>query len=221
MAQPRKKRTSARQRAFAAEVSDRLRQAYPEAECALHFETPFQLLAATILSAQCTDVRVNMVTPALFARMGTPETMARANRDDIEALVRTTGFFRNKAKSLHLASRMIVEDFGGRVPDSMDQLLKLPGVARKTASVVLGVAYGKAEGVVVDTHVKRISKLLGLTRATDPAKVEIDLMSRLPETSWIDFSHRMILHGRAVCKARRPRCGECLMEDICPSAHKA
>lgn len=221
MAQPRKKRTSARQRAFAAEVSDRLRQAYPEAECALHFETPFQLLAATILSAQCTDVRVNMVTPALFARMGTPEAMARANRDDIEALVRTTGFFRNKAKSLHLASRMIVEDFGGRVPDSMDQLLKLPGVARKTASVVLGVAYGKAEGVVVDTHVKRISKLLGLTRATDPAKVEIDLMSRLPETSWIDFSHRMILHGRAVCKARRPRCGECLMEDICPSAHKA
>lgn len=221
MAQPRKKRTSARQRAFAAEVSDRLRQAYPEAECALHFETPFQLLAATILSAQCTDVRVNMVTPALFERMGTPEAMARANRDDIEALVRTTGFFRNKAKSLHLASRMIVEDFGGRVPDSMDQLLKLPGVARKTASVVLGVAYGKAEGVVVDTHVKRISKLLGLTRATDPAKVEIDLMSRLPETSWIDFSHRMILHGRAVCKARRPRCGECLMEDICPSAHKA
>ena len=153
MAQPRKKRTSTRQRAFAAEVSTRLRQAYPEAECALHFETPFQLLAATILSAQCTDVRVNMVTPDLFARMGTPEAMARANRDEIEALVRTTGFFRNKAKSLHLASRMIVEEFDGRVPDSMDELLKLPGVARKTASVVLGVAYGKAEGVVVDTHV--------------------------------------------------------------------
>ena len=221
MAKPRKKRTSARQRAFAAEVSDRLRQAYPDAECALHFETPFQLLAATILSAQCTDVRVNMVTPELFARMGTPEAMARANRDEIEALVRTTGFFRNKAKSLHLASRMIVEDFGGRVPASMDQLLQLPGVARKTASVVLGVAYGRAEGVVVDTHVKRISKLLGLTRATDPAKVEIDLMSRLPEDAWIDFSHRMILHGRAVCKARRPRCGECLMEDICPSANQA
>ena len=221
MAKPRKKRTSVRQRAFAAEVSDRLRQAYPDAECALHFETPFQLLAATILSAQCTDVRVNMVTPELFARMGTPEAMARANRDEIEALVRTTGFFRNKAKSLHLASRMIVAEFGGRVPDSMEQLLQLPGVARKTASVVLGVAYGKAEGVVVDTHVKRISKLLGLTRATDPVKVEIDLMSRLPEEAWIDFSHRMILHGRAVCKARRPRCGECLMEDICPSANKA
>ena len=147
--------------------------------------------------------------------------MAQANRDEIEALVRTTGFFRNKAKSLHLASRMIIEEFDGWVPDSMDELLKLPGVARKTASVVLGVAYGKAEGVVVDTHVKRISKLLGLTRATDPAKVEVDLMSRLPEETWIDFSHRLILHGRAVCKARKPRCGECLMEDICPSAHKA
>ena len=221
MAKPRKKRTSARQRAFAAEVVERLGRAYPDAECALNFDTPFQLLVATILSAQCTDVRVNKVTPELFARMGTPEAMAGANRDDIEDLVRTTGFFRNKAKSLHLASRMIIEEFDGQVPDSMDELLRLPGVARKTASVVLGVAYGKAEGVVVDTHVKRISKLLGLTRATDPAKVEIDLASRLPEAAWIDFSHRLILHGRAVCKARRPLCGECLMEDICPSANKA
>ena len=218
MPRVRKKRTSARQRAFAKQVVERLEKGYPEAECTLDFETPFQLLVATILSAQCTDARVNMVTPDLFRCMGTPETMAVANRDDIESLVRTTGFFRNKAKNLQLASRMILEEFGGAVPNSMDDLLRLPGVARKTASVVLGVAFGKADGVVVDTHVKRISKLLGLTRATDPFKVEIDLMSRVPETAWIDLSHRMIMHGRAVCKARRPLCGECMMQDICPSS---
>ena len=205
----------------ARQVFKDLKKAFPNPRVELDYSKPLELLVATILAAQCTDVRVNMVTPELFARMGTPEAMARANRDEIEALVRTTGFFRNKAKSLHLASRMIVEEFDGWVPNSMDELLKLPGVARKTASVVLGVAYGRAEGVVVDTHVKRISKRLGLTRATDPVKVEVDLMSRLPEETWIDFSHRLILHGRAVCKARRPRCGECLMEDICPSANKA
>ncbi len=214
----KKKRTSSRQRDFALLVVSRLRQAYPNAHCALNHETPFQLLVATVLSAQCTDARVNMVTPALFARFGTPQTMATADREELEELIRTTGFFRNKAKNIQNASMAIVRDFSGEVPTNMEDLLSLPGVARKTANVVLGVAFGIAVGVVVDTHVKRISKLLGLTRQNDPEKVEIDLASRLPEDEWIDFSHRVILHGRAVCKARRPQCTQCNMNDICPSA---
>lgn len=214
----RKKRTSPKQRAFARLVTARLREAYPNPECALTHDTPFQLLVATILSAQCTDVRVNMVTPELFARFGEPEAMAAAPRGEIEALIRITGFFRNKAKNIQGASRKIVAEHGNRVPDTMEELLELPGVARKTANVVLGVAYGKAEGVVVDTHVKRISNLLGLTRQSDPKRIEIDLVSRLPQEDWIDFSHMVILHGRAVCTARRPQCGHCGMNDICPSA---
>ncbi len=214
----KKKRTSPRQREFARLVASRLQQAYPEAECALVHDSPFQLLVATILSAQCTDVRVNIVTPSLFARFGTPQAMARADREELEDLIRTTGFFRNKARNIQNASMAIVRDFAGEVPANMQDLLTLPGVARKTANVVLGVAFGIAEGVVVDTHVKRISHLLGLTRQRDPNKVEIDLVSRLPEEEWIDFSHRVILHGRAVCKARRPACAACSLNDICPSA---
>ncbi len=214
----RKKRTSPRQREFARLVVARLQESYPDAQCALHHDTPFQLLIATILSAQCTDVRVNKVTPALFARFGTPEAMADAPRPELENLIHSTGFFRNKAKNIQLASSTIVRDFAGEVPANMQDLLSLPGVARKTANVVLGVAFGIAEGVVVDTHVKRITRLLGLTRHHDPHKVEIDLVSRLPTETWIDFSHRIILHGRAVCKARRPQCTQCNLNDICPSA---
>lgn len=214
----RRKRTSPRQREFAGLVVSRLRQAYPDADCALHFATPLQLLVATILSAQCTDVRVNMVTPALFARYPDARAFARADRADLEALIRSTGFYRNKARHIQLACQKIMADFAGQVPDTMEELVSLPGVARKTANVVLGVAYGKAEGVVVDTHVKRIARLLGLTRQNTPDRIEIDLVSRLPQEDWIDFSHMVILHGRAVCKARRPQCTACSMNDICPSA---
>ncbi len=217
----KKKRSSSRQKAFARLVVSRLQEAYPDAQCALIHNSPFQLLVATILSAQCTDVRVNMVTPALFARFGTPRAMAAADRTELENLIRTTGFFRNKARHIQNASLALVRDFAGEVPANMEDLLTLPGVARKTANVVLGVAFGIADGVVVDTHVKRIAFLLGLTRQRDPAKVEIDLMSRLPEEEWIDFSHRVILHGRAVCKARRPRCAACSLNDICPAADLA
>ncbi len=216
--QIKKKRTSPRQREFAAQVLRRLALAYPAADCALHFASPLELLIATILSAQCTDERVNQVTPALFRRFPTAADFADAEQEEVETLIHSTGFFRNKAKHIRGACAQIVTEFDGEVPQTLPELVTLSGVARKTANVVLGVAFGKAEGVVVDTHVKRISRLLGLTRQATPDKVEIDLVSRLPRGEWIVFPHRIIAHGRAVCIARRPRCGECNMNDICPSA---
>ena len=197
---------------------ERLRAAYPDAKCALDHRNPFELLVATILSAQCTDARVNMVTPALFARYPDAEAMSRATQEDLEELVRTTGFFRNKSKSIRGASETLVQEFGGVVPRSMDEILRLPGVARKTASVVIGVSYGVAEGVVVDTHVARVSRRLGLTRNGKVEKIERDLMKAIPRDSWIDFAHLIIFHGRRVCEARKPKCPVCPVQDLCPSA---
>lgn len=199
----------------------RLNIDYPQAECALRHNSAWELLAATILSAQCTDVRVNKVTPALFERFPTVEEMAAAPVEEIEALVRTTGFFRNKAKSLKGAARKIVARFGGETPADLDGLLTLPGVARKTANVVLGTWFGKATGVVVDTHVQRISRRLDLTRQTDPRKVELDLMAVLPRKRWILYSHQIIHHGRRVCAARKPKCAECRLNDLCYADDKA
>jgi endonuclease-3 len=191
---------------------------YGDAECELRWTTPFELLVATILSAQCTDVRVNQVTPALFARFPDAQAMAAADRVELEELVRTTGFFRNKAKHIQEASRLLVERHGGHVPAEMEALVALPGVARKTANVVLGSAYGKAEGVVVDTHVGRLSRRLGLTRHDEPVKVERELMAQLPRGRWIQFSHQLIVHGRRVCTARAPRCADCTLAPHCPTA---
>jgi endonuclease-3 len=197
-----------------------LDEAYPEAVCALTHQTPWELLVATILSAQCTDVRVNMVTPELFKRFPTPAAMAKAKLPELEELIRTTGFFRNKAKSIQGAAKKITEEFGGKVPETLAELITVPGAARKTANVVLGVAYKIAEGVVVDTHVLRISKRLGLTQATDPKKVEQGLMQIIPKDHWIQFSHELIHHGRQVCIARNPRCVDCTLETLCHSADK-
>jgi len=202
----------------AAEIVRRLRAEYPDARCSLDHEDAYQLLVATILSAQCTDERVNQVTPALFARYPTPEDLAGARQEELEELIRSTGFFRNKTKSLLGMANAVVEEHGGRVPDEMDALVKLPGVGRKTANVVLGNAFGKAEGVVVDTHVTRLSNRLGLTRNKDPVKIEFDLMKVIAREDWTDLSHLFIYHGRAVCKAPKPRCGECVLAGICPSA---
>ncbi len=199
-------------------IIDGLEELYPDAHCELDFETPFQLLVATILSAQCTDVRVNMVTPALFARFPDAEAMSQATQPELEALIRTTGFFRNKAKSILGASRLLMEDHGGVVPDDMEQLLELPGVARKTANVILGSAFGKNEGLAVDTHVARLSGRLGLSRETDPKKIETDLLEKLPRDKWTHIGHQIIWHGRRVCEARKPRCHECRLAPYCPSA---
>ena len=200
------------------EISYRLRLAHPDAACALHHTNAFELLCATILSAQCTDERVNLVTPALFARYPTPEAMAAADRAEVEELIRSTGFFRNKAKSLQEASAAICARFGGEVPQEMDDLLSLHGVARKTANVVRGVWFRLADGVVVDTHVKRLSQKLGLVESATPEKIEKELMALLPQSDWIDISHLLIFHGRRVCNARRPLCGQCTLADLCPSA---
>ena len=196
----------------------RLEAAHPDAACALTHEDPFQLLVATILSAQCTDARVNQVTPALFARFPDAAAMSQASQGELETLIRTTGFFRNKSKSIRGASLRLVDAFGGIVPRSMDELLSLPGVARKTANVVLGVGHGIAEGVVVDTHVYRVSRRLGLTRGKGPVEVEQDLMKTIPRDKWIEFAHLLIFHGRRVCVARKPRCEACAVLDLCPSA---
>ena len=196
----------------------RLEKAYPAAECALHHRNPFELLVATILSAQSTDMTVNKVTPALFARYPTPNDLATAKRQDVETLVYATGFFHNKAKSIQGAARMLVEDFEGEVPRAMEDLLKLPGVARKTANVVRGVSFGLADGVVVDTHVRRISQRLGLTKHEDPQKIEQNLMLLLPKSKWIAFSHQVIWHGRRICDAKRPKCADCTLQELCPSA---
>jgi endonuclease-3 len=202
------------------DILNRLDQRYPNVRCALHHNSAWELLVATILSAQCTDVRVNMVTPILFQKYPTPQAFAGLKPEQLEPDIRSTGFFRNKSKSIVGAAKGVVEEFGGQVPDDMDKLLSLPGVARKTANVVLGSWFGKAVGVVVDTHVHRISRRLELTKADDPKKIEQDLMKVLPETRWIDFSHQIIHHGRALCIARRPKCAECPLENICHAADK-
>ena len=198
------------------EIIRLLAQEYGEATCALHYDGAYQLLVATILSAQCTDARVNMVTPALFRRYPDAHAMARADLDELQELIRSTGFFRNKSKSLQGSARRLVDEFDGEVPSNMPDLLKLPGVARKTANVVLGTAYGIASGVVVDTHVGRLSRRLGLTHQKSPVKVEKDLMKMIPRDEWINFAHRLIHHGRRVCQSRRPRCEECAFADLCP-----
>jgi endonuclease III len=202
------------------DILNRLDQRYPNVRCALHHNSAWELLVATILSAQCTDVRVNMVTPILFKKYPTSQAFAALKPEQLEPDIRSTGFFRNKAKSLVGAAKGVVEEFGGQVPDDMDKLLSLPGVARKTANVVLGSWFGKAVGVVVDTHVHRISRRLELTKADDPKSIEQDLMKVIPQSKWIDFSHQIIHHGRALCIARRPKCADCPLENICHAADK-
>jgi endonuclease-3 len=200
-------------------IVDGLERLYPDAHCELDFKNPFQLLVATILSAQCTDKRVNMVTPALFKRFPSPQAMADADSAELEALIRSTGFFRNKAKSILGASRAIVEDFDGKVPSTMDELLTLPGVARKTANVVLGSGFGKNEGIAVDTHVMRLADRLKLSRHLEaPIKIEQDLLQKLPRERWTHIGHQLIWHGRRVCFARKPDCAHCALAPHCPSA---
>jgi endonuclease-3 len=203
-----------------AAICEELDRLYPSADCALIRDDPFQLLCATILSAQCTDERVNMVTPALFARFPTPGAMAQAPTTVLETIIRSTGFFRNKAKNLIGAARVLDEKCSGEVPRSMTQLLELPGVARKTANVVLGTAFGIAEGVVVDTHVTRLAQRLGLTRATAAERIERDLMEIIPQKHWILFSHQIIWHGRRICRARKPDCDACPLAPHCPGAFR-
>ena len=203
-------------KAQAARVVRRLKVDYPTATCALENETPFELLVATILSAQCTDERVNMVTPELFRRWPTAAEMSRAPTKELETVIQSTGFFRNKAKNLKAASQALMTEHNGEVPKDMDRLVALPGVGRKTANVVLGTAYGLATGVVVDTHVTRVSRRLGLTQHTDPVKIEQDLMQIVPKSEWVDFAHRMIHHGRQICTARKPKCPQCSMNKFCP-----
>ena len=203
-------------RARAAAVDAALTATYPAATCELSYRSPYELLVATILSAQCTDVRVNMVTPALFARFPDATALAGADRAELEELIRSTGFFRNKATSLLGMAQVVVERHGGQIPADMDALTALPGVGRKTANVVLGTAWGLATGVVVDTHVSRLSQRLGLTRERNAEKIERDLMALFPPSSWIDLSHRLILHGRRVCQARKPACDRCSLAAICP-----
>ena len=197
-----------------------LDEAYPNAVCALNHRTPWELLVATILSAQCTDVRVNMVTPELFRRFPTPAAMAKAKISELEDLIRTTGFFRNKAKSIQGAAEKINKEFGGQVPQTLAELITIPGAARKTANVVLGVSFGKAEGVVVDTHVFRIARRLELAKGDTPQEVEKELMAVLPQDHWIRFSHQVIHHGRQVCVARNPKCKNCNLETLCRSKDK-
>jgi endonuclease-3 len=205
-------------KAPAEETIARLKSAYPEARTALDWKNPLELLVATILSAQTTDVRVNAVTPALFAKYPTAADYAAADPTELEEDIRSTGFFRNKAKSLRGMAHALVDEYGGEVPRTMEDLVALPGVGRKTANVVLGNAFGIDEGVVVDTHVRRLSNRLGFTVHSDPEKIEMDLMQTVPRRDWTVFSHLLILHGRSVCKARKPACGDCVVNDLCPSA---
>ncbi|MFO7907366.1 MAG: endonuclease III [Planctomycetota bacterium] len=203
-------------KSHAVTVIHALRNDYPHVTCALEHETPFQLLVATILSAQCTDQRVNVVTRDLFAQYRSAADLAAVTTAELESVIQSTGFYRNKAKSIKACCQQLVDQYDGRVPESLEALVALPGVGRKTANVVLGTAFGIATGVVVDTHVGRISRRLGLTGETSAARVERDLMDLLPEVEWIDFSHRMIHHGRRVCKARKPACDTCCMVGFCP-----
>lgn len=206
---------TAAMRARAAEIETRLAAAMPEPRCELNHENAWQLLVATILSAQSTDRMVNKVTPALFARFPTPAALGDADQEELETLVKSTGFFRNKAKAIRAASRQIAEEFGGEVPRTLDEIIKLPGVARKTANVVLGTAYRVSSGMTVDTHAGRVSRRLQLTKHEDPVKVELDLCALFPQDSWIDMGHRFVLHGRYVCLARNPRCTHCPINELC------
>ncbi len=209
MANDLKKRT--------AEIIKRLKKAYPDAHCALDHTSPFELLVATILSAQCTDERVNIVTADLFRKYRGPEDFVKASQQELERDIHSTGFFRNKAKNIKAASRRLIEVYGGEIPRTMDEILTLGGVARKTANVVLGNAFGIASGVVVDTHVSRLSQRLGLTEEKTPEKIERDLQELVPKKHWVMFSHWLIFHGRRVCNARKPQCGKCVLADLCPS----
>ncbi|MEG4628831.1 endonuclease III [Microcoleus sp. AR_TQ3_B6] len=211
------KKLSLKQRSL--EILIRLKRLYPEAPCTLNYETPVQLLVATILSAQCTDDRVNLVTPALFERFPDAVALANADLEELESLVRSTGFYRNKSKNIKGACQAIVNKFNNQVPQRMELLLELPGVARKTANVVLAHAFGINMGVTVDTHVKRLSQRLGLTEHTDPTRIERDLMVLLPQPDWENWSIRLVYHGRAVCNARNPACNICELADLCPSAN--
>jgi len=198
----------------------RLRREYPGATCSLEHADPYQLLVATILSAQCTDERVNMVTPALFRRYPSPEDLAGARPDELEEMIKSTGFFRNKTKSLLGMAGAVTERYRGRIPETMEELTALPGVGRKTANVVLGNAFHTNVGVVVDTHVGRLAQRLGLSASDDPVAIEQDLMKCVPREDWTDIAHLLIYHGRAVCRAQKPRCGDCVLNDLCPSAFK-
>jgi len=201
------------------EIIEVLRREFPESRTALKFETPFQILVATILAAQCTDERVNKVTPGLFRKYPTAAAFASADREELENEIRSTGFFRIKAKSILGAAKKIVEDFGGRVPDTMAELLILPGVARKTANIVLSAGYGKVEGIAVDTHVRRLAGRLGLSRESDPEKIEGDLMRIVPREDWLDLNSMLVDHGRKTCRARKPDCPVCPIRHLCPSAN--
>ena len=197
-------------------IVSELAKTYPEAICALNHKSPFELLAATILSAQCTDERVNLVTPKMFAKYPSPKALAKAKQPELEEIIRSTGFFRNKATNLIGMAQAVVEKHNGELPQTLEQLVLLPGVGRKTANVLLGTAFGIASGVVVDTHVKRITNLLGLTSSQNPEQIERDLIEKLPSDEWINFSHRLIHHGRRICIARRPKCEECPLLPLCP-----
>jgi endonuclease-3 len=212
MTSDKKKRT--------AEIIKRLKKEYPDARCALNHANAFELLIATILSAQCTDVRVNIVTAELFRKYRTPQDYLQVSQEELEQDIRSTGFFRNKAKNIQAACEKIIENFGGEIPNTMDEILTLNGVARKTANVVLGNAFGIASGVVVDTHVSRLAQRLGLTEKTTPEKIEQDLAELVPKKDWIMFPHWLIWHGRKICQARKPKCEECVLENICPKLYK-
>ena len=215
---PRGRETKAAMQVRAREIFRRLKKRYPDAHCELDHRNAFELLCATILSAQCTDTRVNLVTPELFRRYPDAESLAVALPEEVEAIIRPTGFFRNKTKSLIGMANAVVDRHGGQVPDSMEALRVLPGVGRKTANVILGNAFGINEGVTVDTHVGRLSRLLRLSRNTDAERIERDLMALFPQRDWALLSHLLIFHGRRTCIARRPKCGECVIADLCPSA---
>jgi len=213
-------KTAAERKSRIADILRRLNQMYPDATCALLHRNPWELLVATILSAQCTDKRVNMVTPELFAKYPTPRDFAAVKPEVLAEDIRSTGFFNNKAKSIVGAAKKVVSEFGGKVPRTIEEMLTIPGAARKTANVVLGTAYGIASGVVVDTHVQRLSARLDLTKETDPVKIERDLMKIIPQDRWILFSHQLILHGRALCVARNPKCAECALNNLCYAKDK-
>lgn len=197
-----------------------LRKEYPNVKTALHFRTPFELLVATILAAQCTDERVNKITPELFAKYPTVEHFARAEQKELEKDIRSTGFFRNKARNIIALAQKLLKDYQGRVPDSMEELVKLPGVARKTANIVLSSAFRKAEGIAVDTHVRRLSERLGLSQQGQPEKIEKDLMAIVPREEWLDFNYLLVEHGRKICQARKPKCPDCPLRELCPSFEK-
>jgi endonuclease-3 len=215
-----KTETPADLQARVAKITAKLRKRYPDARTALDFSTPLEMLVATILSAQTTDAGVNRLTPALFKKYKTAADYAGAEPAELEAMIHASGFFRQKAKSLMGVGKMLLEKFGGRVPETMAELMELPGVARKTANVVMGSAFGQAEGIAVDRHVARVAGRLGLTKNADPIKIEQDLMAVVPQKNWIEFSHLLILHGRQICKAPKPKCEGCPVNDLCPSAFK-